>query len=346
MLFRRKSSSEAEDKEFKSESQHIKSIDSFRKADIELEKLRENILSLRETNKLTSERFTHVSEQIGEMRSMILEREKEAHHMEARVLKVIDLVEEVQPENLFKELKKEDAKLEAIKAKLESNMAYTQKHTTELKQLRSQMAVFRGLESVMKLNGEMKENYTKVKKVASVVERHSDRVAGLFTDFQKNSKYFREVSNNMEDMSNSVDNIIKDVTDIKTKSLDFVKKSEFDSFTSDINTRLDYVEQLFKQGEMTELSDYIKTVQALQTTVERLENKVGNFTALKKEVSSEIKVLDRKMLGVTKIQSDTKEIKKDLIKVISGDQAILLKMGKTEKELKDKIKFLEKKFKR
>lgn len=318
-------------------------LDSFPKIEIEIEKIKEIISSLRDMQKMNSERFTRVSEQIGELRSMILEREKESNQLEARIMKAIDLVEEVQPENFFKELKKQDAKLEGLEAKLEGNTTFIHRHTDELKQLRSQITVFRGLETVMKLNEEMKETYASVKKVSALVEQHSDRVAGMFADVQKKFSDLQVVSNKINELNNTIAGIVKDSTDTKTKMADMANKTEITAAKAEFESKFAAINHVFEGQEMKDLSVYLEHVKSLEKSFEELKASVERLIQIKEKAESDMQALDEKMKQVVKTQDDLDNLKRDIIKVVSGDQAILLNVAETEKELRKHISGLEEK---
>jgi chromosome segregation ATPase len=317
------------------------SINSFPKVEIEIEKIKENLVAMREVQKMNSERFTRVSEQIGELRSMTLEREKESQKLEARIIRAIDLVEEIQPENLFKEIKREDIKIEALGAKLEGNTAYMDRHTEELKQLRNQMAVFRGLDAVLKLNSDMKDTYSNVKKISAMVDQHSDKVSGLFTELQSKFSEMQVLSNKVTDTGKSIESLVKDTNDLKTRVDLAAKKSDLEAFKNDLAPRLDSISKILVSEDMKDLKTYIERMNVLQSQVTSFKTELDNLLSLKSEVSVEVKQLDKKMETIARIQGDINTIKDDLVKVISGDQAVLLKMGQTEAELRKKMAELE-----
>src|SRR3989339_798238 len=102
----------------------------------EIEKIKASLEAFTEVRKSTSERFNRISEQIGELRAMILDRDKTIQEVELKSIKAYDLVETVQPENIntdkietiYAEVRKKyqmidsfDSELQEMKAGVEQN---------------------------------------------------------------------------------------------------------------------------------------------------------------------------------------------------------------------------------
>ena len=77
----------------------------------DLDKLSAKFTSFYELQKSNTERFTTINEQVGELRTMMIQRDKDAQSLEARATQAIDLVGTVQPDKLMIELQKEDGKI-------------------------------------------------------------------------------------------------------------------------------------------------------------------------------------------------------------------------------------------
>src|SRR5689334_9433523 len=93
------------------------------KIDIEFAKIKGQLDSFAEVRKATTERFSRISEQMGELRGMIIDTNKAMGKVEVSSTKAIDLVESVHPEKLMIEVRKQDGKVEALRASIESNEA-------------------------------------------------------------------------------------------------------------------------------------------------------------------------------------------------------------------------------
>ncbi len=209
--------------------------------DAEIEKLGTQISALREVLQAQQERFERQSEEIGELRSALAEREKHKREIEAKAMKASDLVEEGQPENLMSEQKKTEAKIDAIKAKIESGDAISNSIIEELKKLKGAVSVFRGIEEVIKLNKEIQNELKDAKKVGATVEKHADRVEAIYSSFESNFELFEKIKEEIKNVSDACAPLKKDVEKNAVAIKDIPKKDEFYALKADVRKTLDEI---------------------------------------------------------------------------------------------------------
>jgi len=119
------------------------------KIDIEFTKIKAQIESINEIRKADAERFGHFSEQLGEVRGMIIDTNKAMSKIEVAATKAVDLVESVHPEKLMLEVRKQDTKIESLRAMIESNDSIMKTIMAEMKKMRDQMSFYKGTEEVL-----------------------------------------------------------------------------------------------------------------------------------------------------------------------------------------------------
>ena len=145
-IFKKKKKEETSEEDIEEETEEPKKEENLSlgnpKLDIELTKIKGQIEGFAELRKANSERFTRISEQVGELRGMIMDTNKAIGSIEVASTKAADLVESVQPQKLMVELRKEDGKVEALKANIESNEALMKDLFSEMKKIRSYMLFF------------------------------------------------------------------------------------------------------------------------------------------------------------------------------------------------------------
>lgn len=232
------------------------------KIDMELTKIKAQLESLNEVRKANSERFSRLSEQIGELRGMILDTNKTLSKIEVSATKAIDLVESVQPEKLMVEIRKQEGKAEALKANIEGNEAMMRDIMEELKKMRQQMNFYKGLEQVVKLNEEVKGEILEIKKVEATIERHADKAETIFLDLEKKFAEFEKFQHIVEDVEKSFHAIQNDFDRIKLQLSNKAEKkevgslmdkfTEFEKHTGNILQLLDersrHMKQELKEG--------------------------------------------------------------------------------------------------
>jgi len=199
------------------------------KLDMEITRIKAQLESFNEIRKANSERFARISEQIGELRGMIMDTNKTMSKIEVSATKAIDLVESVQPEKLMIEIRKQEGKTEALKANIESNEAMMKDIMEELKRIRQQMNFYKGIEQVAKLNEEVKQEILEAKKIEATIERHADKAESIFLDLEKKFAEFEKFERTVEDLEKTFHAIQGDFDKMKLQLSKKADKKEFGS---------------------------------------------------------------------------------------------------------------------
>lgn len=205
------------------------------KVDMEITKIKAQLESYGEVRKANSERFSRSSEQMGELRGMIMDINKTMSKIEVSATKAIDLVESVQPEKLMIEMRKQEGKMESLKANIESNEAMMKDIMEEIKKMRTQMNFYKGIEQVTKLNDEVKNEIFEIKKVEANIERHADKGETIFLDLEKKMANFDQFEKKISEVEDTFHGIQGDFDKMKFQISNKAEKKEFlnlmDKFT-------------------------------------------------------------------------------------------------------------------
>ena len=212
----------------------------------DVEKLKAQFATFYDLEKSSTERFSHINEQIGELRSMMIERDKASQHLEAKATQAIDLVKTVQPDKLMIELRKGDSKIEALRANLESTENIINNVVNELKDVKNKINVFRGMEQVISLNDEAKKDLLEIKKIQAVIERHADKVETIFTEMQKKFSDFAKMNDAVTDLDKSFKQISSDFDSIKVRISDFSSKKEVENLIAKFDDFEKYAGNIIK----------------------------------------------------------------------------------------------------
>lgn len=156
-------------------------------------KIKATLESFKEIRKANAERFATINQQMGEIRGQVMDVNRNMGVLEVKVAKAADLVESVHPDKLMIQVQKSDGKVEALRGLLESKDAMIQNIMDQLKGMRNQMKVFKGIEEVLKMNEDVKTEVMNMKKLTANVERHADRVENVFVESQKTFKDFNDL---------------------------------------------------------------------------------------------------------------------------------------------------------
>ncbi len=198
-------------------------------------KLKAQFDQFSELRKVINERFTRLNEQVGELRGMIMDGNRAMQDMEVKTVKAVDLVEAVHPDKLMVEVRKQDAKIESLKAGIESNDSIMKSIMEQLKDMRHQLSTFRGIDQVVQLNEEVKKELMNIKKVEATVERHSDKIEGIFIESQKRFQEFDSLNDKLKEIQRQISNLTEQTDQNKVKLATTASKKEVEDLINKFN---------------------------------------------------------------------------------------------------------------
>ncbi len=226
----------------------------------EIEKLKAGSEAFKEVRASFSERFTRTSEQIGELRSMILERDRTIQEVELKAVKSSDLVASVQPEKLMTEVQKQEVKIEALKANLEGNESIMNRIMEELRETRKKIEFFRGIEEVIKLSEEVKSELIEIKKVEGRINTQTDKVQTIYAEMRTRIQDLDAFKSQTMDAKASIEQNTKDVEFVKNKIANLAEKSELDKLVAKLQTYINSLNEIQKKTSFSRDIDQLKVI--------------------------------------------------------------------------------------
>jgi len=291
-----------------------------------IEKLKAEFKTFYEMNKASNERFSVINEQIGELRAMILDRDKDSKLVEAKATQAIDLVETVQPDKLMMELRKMDNKIEMLKSPLETNEIIINNTIAELKEIRTRISAFKGIEEAIKLGEEVKKGWIENKKIDADITKHASKVETIYSEMWKQFNEVQKVLSVISDLDKSIKQISSEVDSIKVKITSFSNKKEFgdliarletfekhvNSVISALNSKMADFEQDFNKNFNEKTKKMTKLIRGFETLAAKTPDLDKYFDLLeeesKKSPEKKVKVEKIKTLGQDeKIEEEQRE---------------------------------------
>ena len=324
MFFRKKKKEEEEPEEVEEEdSDSSKNQDvgnvSLGQLTADVEKLKAQFKTFYEMQKASNERFTLINEQIGELRAMILDRDKDSKLLEAKATQAIDLVESVQPDKLLMELKKTENKIEILKSPIQTNEVILNNTILELKEMRTKINAFKGIEEAMKLGEEVKKGWMENKKIDASITKHSSKVEMIYSEMWKDFTEFKKFSSIVSDLDKSLKQLSSELDSVKVKMPSFSSKKEtenliirfetfekhVDSVISALNSKIIYFEQDFNKNFDEKTAKTTKLIKGFETLAAKTPDLDKYFNLLEEEA-----------------KKTTKEVKVEKIKTPGEDEKI------------------------
>lgn len=204
-----------------------------------VERLAAKVEALSELRKTDSERFSRISEQIGELRNLILDKEAEIRGIGERAEKAAEMVGELQPESILSEVKKSTTKYELLEAKIEAANSLYRKVVEELKGLRKRLALFQGAEELVKLNQETSDNLANMRRIQAGIEGQANKMGNVYAQFGKQSGEIVKYRDAAAALADEFRNIKTSVEEIKAKAQTaLVDQKDLDRLREDLRKEL------------------------------------------------------------------------------------------------------------
>lgn len=271
----------------------------------DVDKLKSSMEANSELRQVYSEKFSRINENIGELKNMLVDREKDISKIEVAATKAADLVSEVQPEALLSEVRKGDVKIEGLKDKLESYHELNHTIMDELKDIKRVVKTFRGIDDVRDMLKDAHKDIGTFEKIEDIVESHSDKIEDVYTDFLKKFDEFKEFKDSLNDIKQKIGGYEEEFDKIKDSNKEVIKKSEFNNFSTKIHDFINALEKKLKDVHvsMSFIEDIKELVSSLESEIGTIISEVGD---VKKQVKhhSEFEPL----LGLLKSKYENNEI--------------------------------------
>ncbi len=252
-----------EDKEKSASKQETNSSDSppsLLKLSTEIDRLKASQEAFQEVRKSFTERFTRFSEQIGELRSMILDRDRTIQELELKSVKAIDLVESIKPDKFMMDLERQNVKIEALKANLEGNEAILDQVMEELKEIRRKMSFFRGVEEIINLSEEIKKELIGIKKIEGTINIQTDKVQTIYSDMRKKIQQLDAFNTQLQEAKANIEQNSKELDTLKVKSINFAEKEELDKILEKVQQYTDALKEMQKKTPLSRDIEKLKSL--------------------------------------------------------------------------------------
>ncbi len=245
---------------------------------VTLDKMQAQIEALNQLRQMSDRRFQTISEEIGDLRQRSIQIEKELNDLRLKSARAVDLVSTVQPERLMMEVEKGNTKVMKLKAKQDAIKTYVENIVEELKDLRSAVSTFRGTESLVQLNEEVKKELMNINKVQANVEKHSDKVEDIFIQTERRYGEFLALSEKFNALEKEFNEILKEAARLKTQSKSMVTKKDLNQLEKTVDVSLKNVTTLCNELENRKslLNGLMENTSAALNRLEGMEGVLKN----------------------------------------------------------------------
>lgn len=193
---------------------------------LKVEKLGGKIESLEEIRHAVDERFSRLSEEIGELRSSILEKDRAFDKVEAGFSRMEEIVEELEPTKLRKELDKRSEGIVKNQAKIEALGLQIKELSKTIKDFRDLLGKIKDVKNLVNISNEMSKIFTKVQQERRTINKTAGKIETIFSELSRKVSEFDSYKDKVDFNAETMHDLMKSLDMLEVKLEDVLKKED------------------------------------------------------------------------------------------------------------------------
>jgi hypothetical protein len=205
----------------------------------EIEKMKALVEATRESKKIADEKIQRLVEGLAELRTTVYGREAATKEQEIKFEKILDVMNKLDPEKLVMELSKRDKEMSNQKLRIDKLEETTKEFGEMLKRVEKLIRDVGSLENVVNISNEASEKLMEMQNIERNNQKMLDKIQGLYAELSKRMEEFMLYRAKQDRLEDLVNETMKTLDDINTKSAYFVTKDDFESFKASIQASVE-----------------------------------------------------------------------------------------------------------
>ncbi|MFH8080891.1 MAG: hypothetical protein QXO84_03370 [Candidatus Aenigmatarchaeota archaeon] len=251
-----------------------KKIDTeINKLNIELEKIKAFLDAQKDLRTATEEKLQRLTESIGELRSMLFQKESEIDKMNVKMQRIEEVFNDIKPEQYTRELQKRDKELANQNLRIEKLEKVSYDMVKDVNEIRNVFREIGSVENLVNVSKRINEKFIKMENMLKDAEKISEKLEKHFVEINRKFEEFEEYKNRQLQMEGLSKDLLKAVDDINVKIGKLASEEEvfklkemLNEFTKD----LEDVKKSIKSG-IPFLGPLPEDIQKLQEEKEKIK---------------------------------------------------------------------------
>jgi len=279
---------------------------------LKVERVDARLASLEEQRRALEDRISHLSEEIGELRSSLLNLDKRFSNIEVNAERAVKAVEEVTPDKIKLEFKRVDREILETKAEIERIQTMLQELKKESNELKEILKKIKDVENVVEISRKIEEKISRVDEATLHADRTAAKVEVVFSELsEKLGEIERQKGKiaRLEELSKELVKMLDEKSELVKVVEEATKQQPLVNEISRINSE---VKKLKDEMGKIDLEIFNKRLQELASKLSLLEN-------LQKEFEKSFQDLEGKILN---LETTQKEVKGKLTNLSTFDKSL------------------------
>lgn len=201
---------------------------------LKLEKLDGRLEMLERSRSDANERITGLAGEIGELRTMILERERSIDKIATEFEKVRDTVEGLEPEEVKKTFEKSEEKVLKNMAKLERIENLVKALSEESKKYRRLMEKIKSFENIVDVSYDINRKVSEIRKTKDYADKIASKTESIFSELNRKVSEIENERERIEHLDKLTVEITKMLDELSVRLNKYVKEKDLKEFREEI----------------------------------------------------------------------------------------------------------------
>ena len=205
---------------------------------LRLEKLDGKLDILDRSRNDMNERLTQLAEEIGELRTMMMERERTFDKVKSQFEIVKESVTDIRPERLTKRFEKTEKDVLEDKAKLETLETLVKALADENRRFRRLMEKIKSFENLVDISYEMERKLSRINEIRNYADVVVAKVENIFSELNEKVSQLESQREKIEKLDELTIEITKMLDEVSIKMTKFVTEKDLKDFKKSLEEDL------------------------------------------------------------------------------------------------------------
>ena len=243
------------------ETEEESAIPSDNKLTIEIEKLKVMIDTMRDSRKSTDETIQNISENIGEIRSMVMQSDANFKTTMANMERLEDEVSDIKPKEISKKFNEINESMERDRLEVEKFQKKSDGTNQKVNEIYEMIKSIGGVENLINVNNDIQTKLKDINEAIKYIQRIGAKTEKIFIDLSKGMEDLVMLKAKQEDFDDSLKNVLTSVDSLNLKLKEYVSKSDLEDFRGEIimvKKQMDEIKKVLPVAELKLPENMIK----------------------------------------------------------------------------------------
>ena len=265
---------------------------------LRLEKLAGKMDILDRSRNDMNDRLTHLAEEIGELRTMMMERERTFDKVKSQFELVRETVTDLRPQRLKKTFEKTEIDILENKAKIETLQTLLKALAEESRKVRRLMKKIKSFENLVDVSYEMERKISRINEIKNYADIVVAKVENIFSELNEKVSQLENQRERIEKLDELTIEITKMLDEVSVKMSKFVTEKDLKDFKKSLE------EDLAKLPKGKPQTVQITGNKWVQDSITELAHRISKLKSVVESQNEVINNIIDRLEGTVKKQAD------------------------------------------